>query len=960
MRISRWLLCTFLLATPMVAVHGQTSIQGPRSDAEAGTSEDHARANPDDLLTLEDRFSAQDIIALIRSKPELMVDLKDVAAESFQRQGFTIQPEAISDKMLLQQIGSSRDLRESISAWLTTRGYSVPPHRERAGPSGVGADITSPVSSLVDDPSFPKALVEPEDVDSSLKLAGDPQQPSQMDATRSQRKTRISDKSKKPLDVDDEPGIGKNELLHVQTPYNLQSLRDLYTQQAQSQTKLKRFGSEVFTSRRLGQELRDGAASRDSMIDVPAGPDYILGPGDTVQIVLSGGVSQTFQRVIDREGKVSLPEAGGLMLAGLRMERAQTAIEAVLREQYRHARVELSLAKLRSIRVYVVGDVQRPGAYELSSLSSPVNALFAAGGPTSIGSMRTVRQMRGNLLVREIDLYDFLLRGIQQSDVHLNSGDTLLVPPAGPQVTIGGAVKRPAIYELRATSDLAQTLELAGGATVEASLTRVTVDRVEVNSRRRTITLDLPANPTVESVRAAFAGFNVQDGDSVLVASILPFSEAAIYVEGHVARPGRVAYRDGMELRDVLRSYRDLLPEPAAKAEIIRLTAPDLHPEAIEFSVDDVLLGHISLRLQPLDTIRVHGRYETDAPQVTIRGEVLHAGNYALPKAMTASQLVMLAGGFRRDALQESADLTSYTIENGASVVSQRVVVPIGAAVRGDARVDPILKPGDVLTVHQIAGWADIGASISLQGEVEHPGSYGLQAGERLSSVLRRAGGLREAAYPQGAVLIRRQVRELEQKNREELIRQIESESAAAHLRSNLTNQDETAMIQAAAQQQNEVLARLKSQPVVGRMVIALSGDIDTWAGTDADIEMRSGDVLTIPKRPGFVLVSGQVYNSSAQTFQPGRTASWYLQQAGGTNDVANRKEIFVIRADGSVVGRRSTSWRGGVLSTKLNAGDAIVVPQRVIGGSLLWKNLLTVAQMSSSLAITAAVAGVF
>jgi hypothetical protein len=176
-----------------------------------------------------------------------------------------------------------------------------------------------------------------------------------------------------------------------------------------------------------------------------------------------------------------------------------------------------------------------------------------------------------------------------------------------------------------------------------------------------------------------------------------------------------------------------------------------------------------------------------------------------------------------------------------------------------------------------------------------------------------------------------------------------------------LGNGDQTALLQAATQQQAEVLQRLKSQPASGRLVIHISADITSWAGTPADIEMHAGDVLTVPKRPGFILVSGQVYNASALTYVPGKDASWYLRRAGGTNDVANRREVFVIRANGSVVGRRSGEWYGSnVLSTRLDPGDVIVVPQRIIGGSLFWKNLLTVAQISSSIAFTAAVAGVF
>jgi len=319
-----------------------------------------------------------------------------------------------------------------------------------------------------------------------------------------------------------------------------------------------------------------------------------------------------------------------------------------------------------------------------------------------------------------------------------------------------------------------------------------------------------------------------------------------------------------------------------------------------------------------------------------------------------------MAGGFKRDALLESADLTSYTIQDGKKVVSQRTAISIGAAMaKSDPSVDLALKPGDILTIHQISGWNDIGASVEIDGEMTYPGSYGLQEGERLSSVLRRAGSFRSTAYPDGAVLVRKQVQELEEKSRAELIRQIETTSVSARLAPNLTGQDQTAALQAAEQQQNQVLQRLRSEPASGRLVLHISADIDSWANTPADIELRSGDVLTVPKRPSFVLVTGQVYNASAITFVPGKTAGWYLSNAGGVNDVANKKEIFIVRANGSVVGKRSGGpFSSNVLSTRLDPGDVIVVPQKIIGGSLAWRNLLTVAQIASSVAITAAVAG--
>jgi protein involved in polysaccharide export with SLBB domain len=414
-----------------------------------------------------------------------------------------------------------------------------------------------------------------------------------------------------------------------------------------------------------------------------------------------------------------------------------------------------------------------------------------------------------------------------------------------------------------------------------------------------------------------------------------------------------------MRLGDILRSYQDMLPEPAAHGEIVRLVPPDLHAETIDFSVPDVLIGNANIDLRPFDTVRVFGRYQVDAPKVTIRGEVLRPGEYPMFQGMTAAQLVRMAGGFKRDALTESADLTSYDIENGREVTEKLTAVRIGAAVTGrEPGADLPLRPGDILAIHQITNWADIGESVTIRGQVRYPGSYGFQDGERLSSVLRRAGGILSTAYPLGAVLIREQVKGLEESSRDALVRQIEANSASARISPATAGANSAGALQLIKAQQDQVIAELKSHPPTGRMVIQISNDIDSWANMPADIELRPGDVLTIPKKPGFVLVTGQVYNATALTFTPGKTAGWYLSHAGGTSTSANRKEIFVIRANGSVVGRHSGGFfDGDVLSTKVNPGDVVVVPQKIIGGSMLWRNLLTAGQLAASTAITAGVA---
>jgi protein involved in polysaccharide export with SLBB domain len=902
-------------------------------------------------------LSSDQIIQILQQNPDLVVEIKSQVADRLQQQGTQVDANDLSDEMLYTQIATNADVRAGVTTYLRVRGYVSSNSLQAIGSSVAGRSTAS------DLPSAEGSLSGNLDTG-----AGEPGAGTAADRGQLQTRATATWGSSAPSRVRLPENRGHEEanastdpprVLRKPAPYNLQSMRDLYTQLPEQTTPLKRFGSEVFVIRDM-PAMAAGSSSRDTPLDVPLGPDYVLGPGDTLTINVWGGLTQSFSRQIDRDGRVLLPEAGSLQVVGLPLKQAEDLIGATLKQQFRNAQVSVTVSRLRSVRVYVVGDVQRPGGYDISSLATPLSALYAAGGPTSVGSLRVVRHYRGQKLIEDVDLYDFLLHGIRSASARFEGGDTLLVPPAGPQVAVSGAIKRPAIYELKSgESTLASVINDAGGVTAAASLGHIAIERIDANHHRETVSLSLPGEQGPAPTGAAIDTFEVKDGDRIHIALILSYSERAIYLEGHVARPGRLPYTDGMRLNDVLHSYQDMLPEPAAHGEIVRLVPPDLHAEAIGFDVPDVLIGNASISLQPFDTIRIFGRYEVDSPKVTISGEVLQPGTYPMSKGMTVAQLVRMAGGFQRDALVESADLTSYGVIDGNRVAGALAAVHIGAAVDGtDPNADIPLKPGDILTIHQITGWSDIGELVTINGQVKFPGSYGFQEGEHLSSVLRRSGGFRDTAYPEGAVLIRDQVRELEEKSRDELIRQIETDSASARMSPAMGGGDGGGTLQLIKAQQDQALSQLKSHPPTGRMVVHISADIEDWANTPADIELRRGDVLTIPKRPGFVLVSGQVYNATALTFTPGKTAAWYLSHAGGTNTTANRKEIFIIRTNGSVIGRHSGGWfDADVLSTRLNPGDVVVVPQKIVGTSLFWKDLLTTAQLASSIAITAGIA---
>ena len=875
--------------------------------------------------------------ALLLTRPDLVEQLKDLMAQRLRQAGSAIDVQAITDEMLYARLQSDVGFRVSAVRYLVEQGaisddqaknwiaagtVTAPSPTPTAAPdSNVENPGPTPATTVKKTPLAPTEQGEP--TPSAMTQDGQP----------------FDDSSLNP------------KTIPQRNPYpNLPSTKALYTQFPEDAANLKRFGSDIFRP--------DVVGLIQFPMDLPAGPDYVLGPGDTVTLDIWGGVSQRLTKPVDREGRISLPETGPVVVAGLTLSQAQKLIQTQLEPQFHNANVEVSVARLRSVRVYVVGDVQRPGAYDISSLSTPLNALYAAGGPTATGSLRVVKHYRGSRLIGQMDLYDLLLRGVRLAIEHLQPGDTILVPPVGPLVAVSGMVRRPAIYELLGQTELADVLQMAGGVPVSASMDEIKVERIEAHSKRVFLSVKLSQGAADRPLKDFVGSFWVVDGDRVSVAPILPYNNTTVYLEGHVYRPGNYPYSEGMKVTDLIHSYQDVLPEPANHAEIIRLQPPDFHPVTIGFDLSSALLGDETTTLRQFDTVRVFGRYEIDSPKVTINGEVMRAGEYPLSNGMTAANLVMMAGGFKRSAYRDSASLSSYIVESGSKVVTDQKTVKIGVAVSGDAQADVRLKAGDVLTILQIPGWSDIGRSVLIRGEVTYPGSYGINEGEKLSAFLKRVGGFLSSAYPAGTVLERVEVRQLEEVARQELIRRLETTGASVKVSPSTTGQDQAALLQAMQQQQKQTLSALRNQPVTGRLVVTISGDIAQWENSSADISLRAGDVITVPKKPNFVLSYGQVYNPNAITYNPGKSAGWYLRQAGGPTELANKKGIYIVRANGSVVSSAGAAdwFSGGVMETKMQPGDVLVVPEKFVSGSSAWKTAIETAQFLTSLALAAAV----
>ena len=608
------------------------------------------------------------------------------------------------------------------------------------------------------------------------------------------------------------------EMVRAANPYqDIPSLYDMYMQAVPRPSSPERFGLDVFRNESQDPDLIP--------MDLPAGPDYVVGPGDGLAIDLWGGVSRKLYRTVDREGRISLPEVGPVLVSGKSLSDVQQNLQQVLRTQFRDESADVSLARLRTIRVYVVGDVANPGAYDISSLSTALNALFEAGGPTPQGSLRLVKHYRGNQLVEMVDLYDLLLHGVKTGMDRLENGDTILVPPIGPQVTVEGMVRRPAVYELKDETNLASVLELAGGLLPAAAVRHIEVQRLVAHQKQTMLSLDIPDGGDTSEVTAKLDSFQIQDGDQIRIFPITPGNEDAVYLEGHVVRPGRYSYHQGMRVTDVIASYKDLLPEPSAHyAEIIRLNAPDFHPSVESFDLAEALADPSRAPvLHPMDTVQVFSRFDFENPpsvsvlgdvrapgtyrtsgqihladavhlagglapdaetgdaqvfrylpdgkakifsvslnqalegdpeenivlqprdrlivhksadavqpaSVYVKGAVANPGRYPLTANMTVADLIRLGGGPKPGADRQVGDLTRFQLNNQNQITGQNEPIEIAAALGGDPKANVPLHNGDVVTIRELPGLGDLGATITLKGEVKHPGTYGIRPGER-------------------------------------------------------------------------------------------------------------------------------------------------------------------------------------------------------------------------------------
>ena len=707
---------------------------------------------------------------------------------------------------------------------------------------------------------------------------------------------------------------------------------------------LRPFGYDIF---------EPTEASFDPPMTGPVPPDYVLGPGDTVRVQLFGNVNGIYEVDVTRDGILNLPEIGPVTVAGLPFSEFRADVNRRVQEMLIGTQVSVTMGQLRTIRIFVLGDANRPGSYVVDSLATISSALYRSGGISRVGSLRNIQLKRSGKVVARFDLYDLLLRGDTSGDSRLQPGDVIFVAPIGAQVSVTGAVKRPAIYETQGRATVSDVIAMAGGLLPDAFPNGARIERIADGQERIVLSIDADGPETKSSV--------VNAGDLLMIPSVLPEFEDIVTLTGHVHRPGPYQWRNGMRLTDLIGSVLELKPGGDTGYVLIRREDPRNRKVSVVSATLTSALSNpaspanISLRardavhvfsvafgrqrvIEPiLEELRLQSRSGEPYPEVSISGQVKAPGTYPFEAGMRVSDLIRAGGNLAEQAYTVEAEVVRHEIANGENRNTQVMIIDLDAILRGSELADLTLEEHDNLRISRVPEW-DSPATVELDGEVMFPGSYRIRRGETLLQVLDRAGGLTDEAFPEGAIFLRETLREREQEQIEVLARRLEADLTSLSLEKAGTTGDQTLSTG------RTLLAQLRSTEAVGRLVI----DIEriTAGGTNADvvgdIELREGDRLLVPKASQEVTVIGETQQNASHLFQPGLSRQDYIDISGGFTRRADKKLIYVVRASGAVVTGNRSKWLGRGSGTEIRPGDTIVVPLQTdpIRPLTLWANV--------------------
>ena len=694
--------------------------------------------------------------------------------------------------------------------------------------------------------------------------------------------------------------------------------------------------------------------------DIPVPTNYIVGPGDTVVLQLYGQLNVRYELAVSREGIIQFPEVGPLNVSGLSFEEMSTLIQTTVDNTLIGQQVSITMGALRSVQIFMLGEAWQPGIYTVSSLATMTNALFSSGGVSDLGSLRDIRLIRDGEVITTLDLYDLLLTGDTSSDERLQPNDVIFVPTMGRTVGISGEVLRPAIYELNAEETVQDVLTLAGRLLPTAYPLLAHIERINPFGQRTVIDLDLSDADDLDST--------VTDGDLIQVDMILDQIEFGVSIEGHVYRPDTFAWEEGKRISDIL-ELNDLLPladfgyallvreiQPSRRIRIHQIRLAEVFDalgsdEDMLFQARDRLLifGEDSLENRLDRRLLIHPLIETLLYQseqgsfrdvVTVVGAVAAPGDYPLVENMTIADLMVAAGGTLESSYLTQSELTQRinTIELG--MVLRNTVVNLSDALT----LNSALQSMDLLTIRQIPNWGEI-ETVTIDGEVQSPGTYVIGRADTLSDLIVRAGGLTVYADLKAGIFLREELRI----NEQALLEDFNERLSLDILNQSLTRPTgQLQQVSVDIEVMNRLLAQIEAAEPSGRLVIDIPGLLSGTNPQD-DVILRNGDQLLIPRKRQDISVIGEVQLPTSHLYYAGLGVEDYINSSGGFTRNADELNIFVIKSNGEVIpyskNRRSIFSFAGERNFVLESGDSVVVPYfaRLRDPLITWMNISTV-----------------
>jgi protein involved in polysaccharide export with SLBB domain len=674
----------------------------------------------------------------------------------------------------------------------------------------------------------------------------------------------------------------------------------------------------------------------DEQISVPA--DYHISPGDEINVLMWGRINEEFHLTVDRNGRINIPRIGPVSVAGLPFNAMKNNIIKRI-ENIEGVQATISMGTLNNIRIFIVGEVNYPGQYTLSALTNATNAIFAAKGFSKHGSMRNVTLKRNGRTIKKFDFYEFLLSGNNFGSTRLKSGDVIFVPIIKKMAAIAGNVRRSALYELKGKTTLKDLINLAGGLTPAAWVNRIQIERFVENEQQ--VVFDLHASSSAD-----LPDFTIEDGDIVKIFPVVDLDKNAVYLSGNVLRPGKYELHENMRVTDLINDYEQLLPETYFDYAIIRRKEPPSFAERIiSFNLGNILEDNSSEEnhfLKPLDDIIIYNKehFQPDRT-VSIDGAVTYPDTYKLLENMTIKDLILEAGGLREDASIERGELYKRELSHD-SVHTVKIDFIISEAMNNNPSHNHTLTKLDYVYIRRKKGWEEK-QIITLIGEFNFPGEYIILENETLGDLITRAGGFKPEAYLAAAILTRQAVKELEKKRTEEYINQLEMDivTMTTEMSSRGTPNAEVMTL---LDQQKKLLEKLKRVEPIGRVVI----DFEKPENYQ-NLQLEDGDFLYVPKNHNTVSVLGEVFNPSTFVLEKDNASVYhYTQLAGGYKETANEKDVYVVKANGTVRTKKMVR----LSRYNLESGDAVVIPIKLPSTDRRFQMIL--ATTKDLLAITA------